>query len=112
MPVTTHATIGPMEQVWSFGWLINRLLERPPTAMTVLGTWLVSFPFVLPAIPMLLLVPFLTPLDELPHMLIGFIPTAIVAVCYAVLVVRVTVAYYRGKPSIAGDCRRGNADRP
>jgi hypothetical protein len=133
MPVTSHATIGPLEQVWSFGWFINRLLERPPTAMTVLGTWLIAFPLVLPAIPMLVLMPLLTPPDELPHMLIGVIPTAVLALCYGILVVRVsgrTIGASRMrpahgnrppepllvwpvamKPASAGECRRGDADR-
>ncbi len=102
MPVTSHATIGPLEQVWAFGWLINRLLERRPSAMTVLGTWLISFPFLIPAIPILVLLPLLTPVEDLPHMLIGVIPTAIFATCHAILVVRVTWAYYRGEPDASG----------
>jgi hypothetical protein len=110
MPVTGHATIGPLEQVWSFGWLINRLLERPPSAIAVLGTWLISIPFLLPVIPVLVFLPVVTPVDELPRTLIGVIPTALVAVCYGLLVVRVTWAYYRGKPD-AERCR-GDADWP
>ncbi|MHC5006156.1 MAG: hypothetical protein ACYTGF_02240, partial [Planctomycetota bacterium] len=88
--------------VWAFGWLINRLLERPPSAMAVLGTWLISLPFLIPAIPTLFVLLLLTPLDDLPHTLIGIIPTVVFAACHAILVVRVTLAYYRDEPDVPG----------
>ncbi len=31
MPLTSYSTIGPMEQVWAFGWLVNRLLVQRPS---------------------------------------------------------------------------------
>ncbi|MHC4100527.1 MAG: hypothetical protein ACYTAU_12375 [Planctomycetota bacterium] len=106
MPITSHATIGPLEHVWAWGWFINRLLERRPSTMTVLGTWLISLPFLIPAIPTLLVLPPLTPVDDLPHTLIGVIPTAIFAACHGLLVVRVTWAYYRGEPNASGSHQR------
>jgi hypothetical protein len=102
MPITSHATIGPLEQVWSFGWLINRLLERRPSAIAVLGTWLISLPFLVPVLPTIVALPLLAPSEYVIHTLIGAIPMAVFAMCYVILVVRVTLAYYRGHPDAPG----------
>ncbi len=102
MPITPHATIGPREQVWSFGWLVNRLLERRPSAIAVPGTWLISFPFVLPALAALMALALLTPAEDLIYTLIAAIPTMLFATCCAILAVRVTRAYYRGHPDASG----------
>ncbi len=99
MPISSHSTIGPLEQVWSFGWLINRLLERRPSALAVLGTWLISFPFLFSVLMYLTALRFDIGDNGVLYTLIAAVPMTVLAVCYGMLVIRVTIAFYRVPPS-------------
>ena len=46
MPLTMYSTVSPLEQVWAFGWFINRLLSQRPTRLMVVGTWALGIPWI------------------------------------------------------------------
>ncbi len=98
MPLTAHAMIGPMEQVWAFGWFINRLLSGRPSLLAVIGTWAIGLPGVLAVVGMVLAI-VISPRSVVSTAgdlaFAGQAPAILVAVLYALLVVRVTYGYFR-----------------
>ncbi len=46
-PITAHASIGPMEQVYSYGRMCQRATSGKPRFVVVLGMWLIFGPMVL-----------------------------------------------------------------
>ncbi len=95
MPITSHSTIGPMEQVWAFGWFINRLLNQRPSTFVVVATWIMA----VLSLAMLVGIPSTVIFtvasgDWLEVMfpgVVGFLGSA----CYLLLAVRVTRSYFR-----------------
>ncbi len=94
MPITSHSTIGPMEQVWALGWFVNRLLSQPPSAFTVVGVWFIALPW--------LMVFLIAPLSVLAAVHSGNVGrglsglvTLLLAGCYLLLAIRVTLSYLR-----------------
>lgn len=43
-PITAHASIGPMEQVFSYGRMCQRAMSGKPKFVAVLGMWLIFGP--------------------------------------------------------------------
>ncbi len=104
MPLTAHAMIGPMEQVWAFGWFINRLLSGRPSLLAVIGTWVIGLHGVLALVGMVLAI-VLPTRSGLPtaHGFVfeGEALGVLISVLYMLLVVRVTYGYVRrrGRPT-------------
>lgn len=94
MPVTSHATIGPMEQVWAFGWFVNRLLDQRPTAFTVVGVWCMALPWLVVFLTIPLSVAFAVHGGVDDALLSGAV-SLLVASCYLLLAVRVTLSWLR-----------------
>ncbi len=96
MPLTAHAMIGPLEQVWAFGWFINKLLSGRPSLLALIGTWLIGLPGVLLLVGTVLAI-VISPRSTVSSALVfaGQAPAILVAVLYALLVVRVTYGYLR-----------------
>ncbi len=95
-PLTMYATAGPLEHVWTYGWLINRLLSNPrPSTITLIGTWLISLPMLL-VLPPVLMGLLLNPMEQslLERVLVNG-PLLLIEVCFLLLVARVTIAYLR-----------------
>ena len=102
MPITSHSTIGPMEQVWALGWFVNRLLSQPPSAFTVVGVWLLAFPSLVVVLTVPLSVVFGARSGVFSDALIG-LSSLLVACCYLTLAVRVTLSYLRHRPQVPRD---------
>jgi hypothetical protein len=102
MPITSHSTIGPMEQVWALGWLVNRLLSQPPTTFAVVGVWGLALPYlvIFMAAPFSLALAART--GHVGNMMIGVI-SLLVAGCYLLLAFRVTLSYLRRPRRVARD---------
>lgn len=102
MPITSHSTIGPMEQVWALGWFVNRLLSQPPTAFTVVGVWVLALPslVVVLALPVSMIVAVRN--GSIGNALIGSV-SLVVASCYVLLAVRVTLSYLRVRSGVRRD---------
>jgi hypothetical protein len=90
-----------MEQVWSFGWLINRLLTQRPSVLALLGTWALA----VPALLGLLGIPFTVGLTagtgDLGDVLLSGIPGLLCSFCYVLLAARVTLLYFRASDNSA-----------
>ena len=102
MPITSHSTIGPMEQVWALGWLINRLLSRRPSAFVVVGVWFMA----IPSLPVFLMVPMSIHFSVQSHSMWGGLTglvSLLVSGCYLLLAVRVTLSYLRRPPRVPRD---------
>ncbi len=119
MPLTMYSTVSPLEQVWAFGWFINRLLSQRPTRLALVGTWVLAIPalagligvatevlyspgtggvrFVLESNGQGYTEPVYEPAGLL-RMLFA-IPWLLMAFCYIALPVRVTLHYCRPKAS-------------
>jgi len=103
MPLTMYSTVSPLEQVWAFGWFINRLLSQRPTLLTVVGTWALGIPWIVVLMgPVVVLfgMPRGVRRFEYSDLLFG-LPSIIIAICYLLLMVRVTLRYCRQKPGDA-----------
>lgn len=102
MPLTMYSTVSPLEQVWAFGWFINRLLSQRPTLLTVVGTWALGIPWIValmgPVVVLLGVAGGVRRYEIAGSDLLFGIPSFIIAVCYVVLMVRVTLRYCRSKP--------------
>lgn len=99
MPITSHATIGPMEQVWALGWFVNRLLSQPPTAFTVVGVWVLALPSLVVALAAPLSMIVAMSRGSVGNALIGLVPL-LMAACYLLLAVRVTRSYLRTRSGV------------
>jgi len=98
-----YSTVSPLEQVWAFGWFINRLLSQRPTLLTVVGTWALGIPWIVALMgPVVVLfgMPRGVRRFEYSDLLFG-LPSIIIAICYVLLMVRVTLRYCRQKPGDA-----------
>lgn len=94
MPLTFYATTAPLESVWAFGWLVNRLLTQRPTPFVVIGTWVIALPILITFIPAMLSTSMGS--GSIAADLIASIPAVLIAGCYLLLAVRVSVAFVRG----------------
>ena len=94
MPLTFYATTAPLESVWAFGWLVNRLLTQRPTPFVVIGTWVISLPMLITLFAALLSGPMGS--GSIAANLTAGIPAVLIAGCYLLLAVRVSVAFVRG----------------
>ena len=95
MPITSHATIGPMEQVWALGWLINRLLAQRPSAFALVGTWVLAVPAALGLLGIPFTVAIAAGTDVFGDVLLSGIPGFLCSLCYVLLAGRVTLSYFR-----------------
>ena len=94
MPLTSYATIAPMEQVWALGWLVSRLLSQPPSTFTVVGVWGLA----LPSLLIVMTVPFAIMVSMLNgdfDGLLALVVALLAAFCYVILAARVTLTYLR-----------------
>lgn len=91
-----------MEQVWALGWFVNRLLSQPPTAFTVVGVWVLALPslVVVLALPVSMIVAVRN--GSIGNALIGSV-SLVVASCYVLLAVRVTLSYLRVRSGVRRD---------
>ena len=105
MPITSHSTIGPMEQVWSLGCLVNRLLYRRPSVFTLLGTWVLAVPALLGFLGIPFTIVITAGTDDFGDVLLSGIPGLLCSFCYVLLAGRVTLSYFRhrGDPTAASD---------
>ena len=106
MPLTAHAMIGPLEQVWAFGWFINQLLSTRPTSLTLIGTWLLGFPGLFIVLTLLIAI-IVHPSVSWVTDLVFMAPTLLGSVCFALLVVRVTYRYFRQDGAHTNTAREG-----
>ncbi len=90
-----------MESVWALGWFINRLLSQPPTAFTVVGVWGLAIPSLVILLGAPLSLALAVP-GRVGNTLIGVV-SLLVAGCYLLLAVRVTMSYLRGPPRVPRD---------
>ena len=103
MPLTMYSTVSPLEQVWAFGWFINRLLSQRPTLLTVVGTWALGIPWIVVSMGSVVVL-FAMPGGVRRFEYAGFsellfgLPSIIIATCHVLLMVRVTLRYCRAKP--------------
>ncbi len=86
-----------MEQVWAFGWLVNRLLSQPPSAFTVAGVWGMALPSLVVLLAAPLSMTAAVNSGSVGSALIGSV-SLLVACCYLILAVRVTLSYLRLRP--------------
>jgi hypothetical protein len=101
MPLTVYSTVAPLEQVWAFGWFINRLLSGRPSRLALIGSWAIALPSLLSMAALVLSI-----VAE-PSILssgsgLGYLsPTLLFQILYLMLVVRVTHAYFHFRGSSA-----------
>ena len=94
MPLTFYATNAPLESVWAFGWLVNRLLTQRPTPFVVIGTWVIALPVLIMGPPAFLSL-FMAS-GSIAANVGASIPVVLIAGCHLLLAVRVSVAFVRG----------------
>jgi hypothetical protein len=108
MPITSHSMIGPMEQVWSWGWLISKLLSQRPSAFTLVGTWVLAVPALLGLLGIPFTVVGAAGTDDFGNVLVAGIPALLYSFCYVLLAGRVTLSYFRhrGDPQLSSTARQ------
>ena len=89
-----------MEQVWAFGWFVNRLLSQPPSAFTVVGVWCMALPSLVVILTVPLSVAFAAPSGSVGSPLVSGVVALLVASCYLLLAARVTLSYLRHRPHV------------
>jgi len=104
MPITSHSTIGPMEQVWALGWLVNRLLSQRPTTFAVVGVWFLALPSLVMFMGLPIALALAVTNGSVGEAMIGLI-SMVIAGCYVLLAVRVTLSYLRRRTHIDRDPR-------
>ena len=93
-----------MEQVWALGWLVNRLLDQPPTALTVVGVWSLALPSLVMFIGLPLTLALAASNGRFGGAMIGVV-SLLIAGCYVLLALRVTLSYLRRPPRVGRDPR-------
>ncbi len=91
-----------MESVWALGWFVNRLLSQPPTAFTVVGVWGLAIPSLVVVLGAPLSLALAVNTGSVGNTLIGVV-SLLVAGCYLLLAVRVTLSYLRRPPRVPRD---------
>lgn len=109
MPITGYSTIGPMEQVWALGWLINRLLTQRPSGLAVVGTWVLAAPAALGLLGISFTVAVARGTDVFGGVLLAGIPGFLCSACYVLLAGRVTFSYFRHGRAGAGAAANDDA---
>jgi hypothetical protein len=95
MPLTGYSTIAPLEQVWAFGWFVNRLLSTRPSRWVLIGTWALALPALLSLAAIALSIVTVSYALSPGTGLCYFTPALLLDVLYLVLVARVTRSYFR-----------------
>jgi len=91
-----------MEQVWALGWLVNGLLSQPPTALTVVCVWSLALPSLVMFMGIPLALSLAVTYGRVGDAMIGAI-SLVIAGCYLLLAVRVTLSYLRRPPRVRRD---------
>jgi hypothetical protein len=99
MPLTGYSTIAPLEQVWAFGWFVNRLLSTRPSRRVLVGTWVLALPALLSLAAIALSIVTISYALSPGTGLCYITPALIFDALYLVLVARVTRSYFRSRPT-------------